>query len=359
MAQLIPAPLRRRLPGWLWNRQVRTTRQGYIYMGLLIAVGAAATNTGNNLLYLILAMMFAVLFASFLLSEYSLENLWLERELPRRVHAHADFLVTYRLTNRKKRLASYAVLVEDHHDERRVKRSEKTPGRTVALFVRVVAQKTETAVVRYREPRRGLSAWENVTFSTRYPFGFFVKSKTVGIPAQVVIYPALAEIEPGVKPPPAVTGETPTRQRGSGGELWKFRDYFSGDSMRWIHWKTSARVGRLMVREHEEERERLVILSLEPARPRPEPDDPARESGISEAAGLARHFLDAGFQVRLEIGQRGVDFGEGPNHLHRLLHFLALFDDPAAPDAGEALAPAQTAAAVLEIQAARAMAVSG
>ena len=96
-ARLIPAALLKRLPGWLWNRQVKTTREGYLFLGILIAVGAAATNTGNNLLYLVLAMMFAVLFASFMLSEYSLENLRLERELPRRVHAEAQLPITYRL----------------------------------------------------------------------------------------------------------------------------------------------------------------------------------------------------------------------------------------------------------------------
>jgi len=351
-ARLTPAAILRRLPGWLWNRQVKTTREGYLFMGILIAVGAAATNTGNNLLYLVLAMMFAVLFASFLLSEYSIENLHLERELPRRVHAGAEFAVTYRLTNRKRRLASYAVLVEDHPESGSAAsrksgraRSEE-PSRTVALFVRVPAGKTETAAVNYREPRRGLSHWDRLTFSTRYPFGFFIKSKTVRLPVQVVVYPALKEVKPELKAPPAWSGRVLTRRRGSGSELWKFRDYLPGDSSRWVHWKTSARVGRLMVREHEEEQERLVSILLHLSRERPALDDPARENAISEAAGLARHFLDRDFLVRVEVHGRGLDFGQGPDHLHRILHFLALFDDPGSPDRGEPLAPAAAGAAI-------------
>ena len=347
-ARLTPGSLLKRLPGWLWNRQVKTTRAGYAFMGLLIGVGAAATNTGNNLLYLVLAMMFAVLFASFLLSEYSLENLFLERDLPPRVHAGAEFALAYRLHNRKRRLSSFAVLVEDHHQDQRPGLGPRV--RAAALFVRVPAQKTETVKAHHRESRRGLAHWERVTISTRYPFGFFIKSKTVRIPARVVVYPALTEVEPGIKPAPAFLGRVPALRRGAGGELWKFRDYQPDDSLRWVHWKTSARAGRLLVREQEEEQERLVNLRLLLSGPRPAEDDPARESAISEAASLARHFLEREFQVRLEVAGRGLDFGQGLDHLSRLLHFLALFDDPQEPDPGEALAPpAATAAAALEI----------
>jgi len=334
-------------------------------MGLLIAVGAAASNTGNNLLYLVLAMMFAVLFASFLLSEYSLENLHLERELPRRVHAGAEFAITYRLQNRKRRLASYAVLVEDRRPEERTGSSRggwrklrrlipappSGPGRTAALFVRVPAQGAEIAVVKYREARRGRSPWEPVMLSTRYPFGFFVKSKRVALPAEVVVYPALIPQEPGLRAPAALQGPVLTRRRGAGGELWKFRDYQPDDSLRWIHWKTSARAGRLLVREHEDEQEREVTIRLYLSAPRPAQDDPARETAVSEAASLARHFLDRSFRVRLESNDRAVGFGHGPDHLQRLLHFLALFDDSEAPDLGEALSSAgSNPAAALEIR---------
>ena len=359
----LPSAANRYLPGWLWNRQVKTTRAGYAFMGLLIAVGVAAGNTGNNLLYLVLAMMFAVLFASFLLSEYSLENLYLERDLPRRVHAGAEFTLTYRIQNRKRWLASYAVLLEDRAPPGRdasarrrfrlgrlIQPLELGPSRTAALIVRVPAGRSETAAVRSCEPRRGRAHWERVSLSTRYPFGFFVKSRTVALPAEVVVFPALLPEEPDVPAPAALQGLVPTRRRGSGGELWKFRDYQPDDSLRWIHWKTSARAGKLLVREQEEEQERLVTLRLRLSGPRPAEDDPARERAVSEAASLARHFIARDFEVRLEAGERGVNFGHGPDHLQRLLHFLALFDAPAAPDPGEALAASSSGtAAVLEI----------
>ena len=204
--------------------------------------------------------------------------------------------------------------------------------------MRVPAGQSESAVVRCREPRRGRAPWERVSFSTRYPFGFFVKARMVALPAEVVVYPALLPEEPVVRVPAARQGPVPTRRRGAGSELWKFRDYLPDDSLRWIHWKTSARAGRLLVREHEEEQERLVTLRLSVSGPRPVEDNPYRERAISEVASLARHFIIRDYQVRLEAGDRGLNFGHGPDHLQRLLHFLALFDDPQAPDPGEALA---------------------
>ena len=68
-----------RLPPALVNRNVRITRSGFGYLGLVVALSVAAFNTGNNLLYLILALVLAALPVSFLLSEYMIAELRLRR----------------------------------------------------------------------------------------------------------------------------------------------------------------------------------------------------------------------------------------------------------------------------------------
>jgi hypothetical protein len=61
----------------------------------------AAINTGNNLLYLILAVMISILIASFWLSEMVLNDLNLSRRLPESVFAGEEFSVVYELLNQK------------------------------------------------------------------------------------------------------------------------------------------------------------------------------------------------------------------------------------------------------------------
>jgi hypothetical protein len=50
------------------NRSLRFTKEGLSFVLFSLAVGVAAVNTGNNLLYLILAMMLSLIIVSGILS---------------------------------------------------------------------------------------------------------------------------------------------------------------------------------------------------------------------------------------------------------------------------------------------------
>jgi hypothetical protein len=66
-------------------------------------VGLAATNTGNNLLYLILAMMLSFMAVSGMLSEQTMRRIRLQRERPPRLFASLPATFGVRLTNGKRR----------------------------------------------------------------------------------------------------------------------------------------------------------------------------------------------------------------------------------------------------------------
>src|SRR5574337_1580197 len=102
------APPHPRRAYWL-PRTIRPTREGWWLIGASFAVGLAATNTGNNLLYLILAMMLSFMAVSGVLSEQTMRHLRLERVRPRRLFAGVPASFGVRLTNRKRRLASFAL----------------------------------------------------------------------------------------------------------------------------------------------------------------------------------------------------------------------------------------------------------
>src|SRR3990172_1988785 len=67
-----PSP-RRRQPRFA--RSVKVTSVGIRYLLLCLAVGLAAVNTGNNLLYLLFAMMLSLILVSGILSERTLRSL--------------------------------------------------------------------------------------------------------------------------------------------------------------------------------------------------------------------------------------------------------------------------------------------
>src|SRR5436305_9628133 len=51
-------------------------------------------------------------------------------------------------------------------------------------------------------------------------------------------------------------------------EYHGLRDYRAGDSPRWIHWRTSARVGKPMIKEFEQQSEQDLAILLDPWLPR-------------------------------------------------------------------------------------------
>ncbi len=114
-------------------------------------------------------------------------------------------------------------------------------------------------------------------------------------------------------------------------EYHGLRDYRSGDSPRWIHWRTTARRNELMVKEFEQHNEQDVAILVDPWLPRtkalPEQRD-AVELTISFAATLCLEICQHQGR-RLVLGWTGPAPGvrQGPASvklLHELLEQLAV-----------------------------------
>lgn len=96
-------------------RQIRAWRRFYFTSGGLaftlstLAVGFAAMNTGNNLLYLLLGSMLGFIIVSSWLSEQAIRDLWVERHLPHAVTVGHECRLRYRVTHKGRFLPSLAV----------------------------------------------------------------------------------------------------------------------------------------------------------------------------------------------------------------------------------------------------------
>ena len=85
---LVPALARRTPLRWIGFRiQYKISREGWIYFGGLLLVALAALNTGNNLLFLILACLIALILMSGILSSISLSGVEMRLLLPDHIFA--------------------------------------------------------------------------------------------------------------------------------------------------------------------------------------------------------------------------------------------------------------------------------
>jgi uncharacterized protein (DUF58 family) len=323
---------RDRLRRWLRPpRTLKTTREGKYFIGITIGVGFAAINTGNNLLYLLLGMMLSLIIASGILSEMSLRSLEVTRRPPARVHARTPLLIGIGLKNKKRRFPSFSVEVEDLIDDR--------PLDKKCYFLKLPAGRQQDTSYRHSFPRRGRYVFTAFRISTKFPFALFRKSRRVEVASEVIVYPQLVPVARTEPPRAHASGDQARGRFGRRGEFASLREWREGDDPRDIHWRSTARKGRSMVREYEDESARRVSLFLDNALPGGAAcqDEALRESlerSISLAASLSTDYLERGYTVRVVVrGDRDTPapWLDAPAQLPQLYRQLALLR-PATPE---------------------------
>lgn len=310
----------RRIFRWLRPpRRLKFTREGRYFVAITIGIGLAAINTGNNLLYLLLGWLLSVIVASGALSDVTMRGLLVRRRSPGRIHANRPFLMEISVENLKGSLASYSIEIEDL--------VEGKPLDKKCYFLKVPSGKTQRTSYRHTFSRRGLYTFDGFRIATKFPFALFRKSRDVDAGGEVLVFPAVYQV-----PPPAPRarniGETHVAKLGRRGEFFGLREFRDGDDRRSVHWRSTARTGRMMVREYEEEAQRRTTIVVDNALPE-EPDramEDALEDAISLAASLATTYIGMGYSVRLICRGTQMPFSAGASQLTRILKALALLE---------------------------------
>ena len=301
---------------WFYRyRSIRLTSEGTRYILLTLAVGVAALNTGNNLLYLLLAMLLSLIVMSGILSEQCLRHLTIRRRPPAHIFAGRQATATMSIANRKPRLPTFSLRVMDVVERKAVELGIHLPHLPPRASV------TRSYPLLFT--RRGLYKIEGIKLLTRFPFGLFIKAATLPLESDLVVYPDPKPLPEALVHDLVTLGQDHAMlRRGQGFGLYNLRDYMPGDDSRAIHWKTSARHSHLIVRETEAEDQRQVTLVLPTSGPDNLPD--AFEHAVVLVASLAAYFQERAFAIRLLVGEEEVPSGSGETHFYRILRALAL-----------------------------------
>jgi uncharacterized protein (DUF58 family) len=315
-----------RIRRWLQPpRRLRPTRAGWTFFALTFGVGFAALNTGNNLLYLVLALMLAFLVLSGVLSESALRGIAVRRRLPAEWFAGSPARVALEIHNGQRRAAAFAVVVEDRVADAAL--GDRASGRCVAL--RIAPGASEVRSYAYAPERRGPLAFEGFVISTRFPFGLFSKSRVLEAAEEALVFPAVARVAtPEEDGAAAFSGEQPHPRDGAADVADGLRERQPSDPARRIHWRASARARRLLVRRRSAEEHAELEVRLEPCEP-----GEAFERRVSRAASEALAGLESGRRVALRAGDVRIAPAAGPRQRAALLSFLARIE-PARASAG-------------------------
>jgi uncharacterized protein (DUF58 family) len=337
------------------------TRAGVVYVLVTLVIGIAALNTGNNLLYIVVAAMLAAILVSGVVSALVLRSLELDVRLPEHVFAGRPVVGRIALRNPRKFLPSFSIRVVPARKEKKPRKHWKWEPATFAFplnrptdqqWVRMRdwrVRRVETAPAApgifegmiyfpYLPPgadltadiqllfdRRGRYRESSFGVATRFPFAFLTKTRDVALAREVLVYPAIEPPDEMLEILPMVRGEWESFVSGRGSDLYRIREYQPEDSARHVDWKATAKSGSLKVREFSREDERKLCIVFD--NPREGVMSGADyERAVNLVASLAWHFSTQDSEVSFVASgySRGTD-------VHEFLARLAVIEPRANP----------------------------
>jgi len=324
---IVPALARRTSLRWLaYQVDYRLTRDGVIYLAAIFILILAAVNTGNNLLFMILACSLAGILISGILSRIVLSGVDLKFDMPEHIFAEQPVLAEVELRNEKQLWPSFSLRVAGEN-----KKDEAQILSTPVFFPYIPRLSAARQKVELRFAHRGVYRQDAFGIRTRFPFGFFEKTRKVDSDIQIVVYPRIEPADQLCEVLPLLTGEMATYFRGRGNELHSLRKYLPTDSARFVDWKTSAKTGQLMVREFAREDERRVMLVLDPFIGQPEGSGQEAvkehmerfERAVSLTASIGWHFHESNSVIQFRTDQFSTPMAPASEIIYDALQSLA------------------------------------
>ena len=308
------------------SRGLRLTRVGLWFLVFAVIVLLAASNTGNNGLFLVLAVMLAAFFVSHLLARHNLRHLEVRLVPAEEIFAGQPTHLRLELSHRGWLVPRWLLLVSVELESVEHTEDVAPQDHSPLLVHQLFPKQNYHDQLQLTFPARGRYLLSRLRIGTLFPVGFFHKELLEPLDLEVLAFPALLSTARRKPTEVGPLGGRAARRTGWGHDLFALRRFRHGDDPRGIHWKQSARTGSLILKENEtEENPRLAILLDNAVGSLEEPDQKHRfEYLVSEAATEALHFLDRGFEVSLVTRDAVLPYGAGSRHRYHMLSTLAL-----------------------------------
>ena len=279
----------------------RLTPEGWVFLIVLcfITVGSLLRNV--NLLILMAGMMYAPLILNWRLGVYRLKTLKAARRCPKRIHANELASVQWTCENTGESMAAWNVVVNDsitrvpdegqsmgHFDTesanetetwfsrifgevtKRISRKRSNNENTSFVklgFLRVNPQQEEVRNYRTFFGKRGKYIIGPAEVSTTFPFGLIVSRRYYRKCETILVAPETGQLKPTWerRVQSIATGSDAIKRRRAleEDEFYALRPWRSGDSKKNIHWRTSAKYGEPIVKQHDQPNNRDFALMLD------------------------------------------------------------------------------------------------
>jgi len=311
---------------WPFRTLRRMTADGFKFVLLAVccAVVAARADQFANIPLLITLVLFSVLWSALILGTNALRTLKITRHCVERTFAGEPVTVTLAVQNTARVPVAGLMLSEVVRslptrvggpagvDASSAQESQRllpvalgrpnapSVGGGQAFAAMVSGRGVERVRYRLLVRRRGIYHFGRTQLDTVFPLGFWRSHAARRVPGRLVVYPRLGEIDTALFQEMEAAVQRLRRSRPSREEqdFRSLREYRPGDNPKWIHWRSSARQGKMLVKEYEEPQTRRVFLLLDTNLQRLGPQRlPAFELALSFAATCTRELARHGCEV--------------------------------------------------------------
>ncbi len=306
--------------------QAKFTVWGQIIFGMIL-VGMAISSVGTQIAgYFFVSLVWSLFLTSLFLTLFFKPKVVARRILPPAVTAGAITLYRVIVTNVGKRplcnleifdhKLPYGLYSVSEHPQQKTSVDWLEPG------------KSETFTIALRTPRRGSFLLEPLIAATSFPTGLIRSTQRVAQANPFIVFPKLLKLPDGefaLNQKFQSGASQASIKFGASNEFLSTREYRAGDRMRDIHWQSSARVGKLIVKEYIDEYFVRVGLFLDTELKRFE-KHLCFEARISLCAGMAEDFYFKNYLVELFLSDAHspvVKVGASQDQLSHLFEMLS------------------------------------
>lgn len=254
--RFIPLFVRQILP--VRMQKTKLTMTGWMLIIVAMGIGSAAYNTASNILFMTLSLMLSSLVLSGILSLINFKKLRWTLKAPRHLQVGEVGVAEIDLQNHKTVFPTMSICFRlgcsDHGEESRLYMQSALP-----------AEASTRLEWTFKPAKRGACQINLLGVGSKFPFGFLDKSYGETQEHSVLVWPGRIDY---IFSPEAVgrrfLSGVSRRASGLGNDLLNIREYVHGDAPRLIHWKATARLNKLMIRQLAQEGEGGFHLEVNP-----------------------------------------------------------------------------------------------
>ena len=301
------------------------TFRGISLLLAVIILLAIAWNTDITMVYIFFVITFVMLILSYIHMRLNIPSIEIQRFVQETAFEDEMLNVKMSISNNASMGKSFFEVLDFF--------PAAQPGKEKTSLFMLNLNAKEEKIFNYTIDcyKRGVWKIGPIEVISQDALGFFSMKRTCNVISHIIVYPAFFRIfafSPLASGSVSWMGVETAKISGDSHEFFGIREYQRGDAISRMHWPSTARHNKLIVKQFERNsvQEATIVLDLKKGNDIGAGRETTLEYSVKIAGSIAKFLMNSGAFVQI-IGYAKeamvVPFGKGESHVYKVLEFLA------------------------------------